>query len=665
MSTVLLARTVLAVVLITAGTAKIGNWRRTRATLHDFGVPTRLSTAFAWLLPVAELACGLAFIPHGTARWGAVGAVALFIVFLGAIVWNLVRGRRPECRCFGHLGSAPIGWGIVVRNLALTGLAVLVVVQPAAELEPLSAGWLEVFPPGHPAWPSLFVALGAGTVLGVQGWLLGNLARQQGRLLLRLDAVEARLQAGETGDRATAIGLPRGQPAPAFTLPALGGGLVSLDQLLARGRDVLLLFMDPGCGPCRSLLPEVAGWRRDGERGPTVVMLSRGSVEENRARFGSHEVEILLDADEVAERYHALATPSAVLVDLRGRIASPVAQGADAIRRLRAEVAVRPASTAAVRRVPVPAPAVATLGLVGACALLTAASPTAPSRGGGWPLEVHDGHAWRTWWRPDSAPEAWPGPSPLVLGATVWRQVAPGAELGELVVSGGGAGLRTRIVLARYDPRRFRVLPVMARAPAGRATWTIDSAGPAAVFALNAGQFSGGSPWGWLVSAGRELQPPGRGPLSMAVAVTAVGEHRFVSPESLAVVREAGETREAFQSYPALLVDDGRVPGPLRSWGPLDLGHRDARLALGVQRDGRVLVALTRFDNLGRIFGALPIGLTLPEMAAVMGALGCRRAVGLDGGLSAQLLARPEGEQPLRWTGNRAVPLGLEVVALQ
>ena len=85
-------------------------------------------------------------------------------------------------------------------------------------------------------------------------------------------------------------------------------------------------------------------------------------------------------------------------------------------------------------------------------------------------------------------------------------------------------------------------------------------------------------------------------------------------------------------------------------------------MALCNLRDGRLLVALTRFDNLGRVFGGLPIGLTLGEMAAVMGAIGCRQAVSLDGGLSAQMLVRPVDGPVERWTGQRAVPLGIEVV---
>lgn len=94
----------------------------------------------------------------------------------------------------------------------------------------------------------------------------------------------------------------------------------------------------------------------------------------------------------------------------------------------------------------------------------------------------------------------------------------------------------------------------------------------------------------------------------------------------------------------------------------VDLVHRDTRLALGIQYDGRLVLALTRFDGLGEAAGQLPIGPTTPEMAALMGALGCRRAVLLDGGLSAQLAVRSDAGSLQRWQGLRRVPLGVVVV---
>jgi hypothetical protein len=50
-------------------------------------------------------------------------------------------------------------------------------------------------------------------------------------------------------------------------------------------------------------------------------------------------------------------------------------------------------------------------------------------------------------------------------------------------------------------------------------------------------------------------------------------------------------------------------------------------------------------------------------MAAVMGALGCRRAVALDGGVSAQLLIKDEAGERHLWRGVRRVPLGLVATA--
>jgi exopolysaccharide biosynthesis protein len=86
--------------------------------------------------------------------------------------------------------------------------------------------------------------------------------------------------------------------------------------------------------------------------------------------------------------------------------------------------------------------------------------------------------------------------------------------------------------------------------------------------------------------------------------------------------------------------------------------HRVARLELGETREGRVIVAMTRFEGLGGVLENLPVGLTTPEMAAVMGALGARRAVLLDGGISSQMLIR-DGEMTHRWPGWRRVALAL------
>lgn len=273
-------------------------------------------------------------------------------------------------------------------------------------------------------------------------------------------------------------------------------------------------------------------------------------------------------------------------------------------------------------------------------------------------LAVFNDGAWQEWWRSSEAPAAWRAPDERVAGAVGWRPVAPGLDWGELRLSGSGEAWRLKVVVARIDPARIRLsLDTAFTAGRARANWSIDRAGEDVLLAVNTGQFPRAMPWGWVVIDGREFLPPGSGPLSMAMAVDATGRVRWIAGDSLPGA-DRRDVRTAFQSYPTLLVG-GEVPLALRGGGlGVDVEHRDARLAIGQDRAGSLVVALTRFDAAGDALDFVPFGLTTPEMAAVMGALGAVNAVMLDGGISSQMLVRdPSGVR--RWEGLRKVPLGL------
>ena len=239
-----------------------------------------------------------------------------------------------------------------------------------------------------------------------------------------------------------------------------------------------------------------------------------------------------------------------------------------------------------------------------------------------------------------------------------WREEAPGLERAIVEVRGGGEGWRTRIVAVRLDNARFD-FRLSARLRGIDAAWSVDRAPATAVIATNAGQFDGIRPWGWVVMGGEEIQPPGHGPLSIAIAWDRAGTVHWMGPHEIEARRAGGRIVEAFQSYPTLLDARGEVPKPLRVPGlGVDVAHRDARLAIGSQADGRLVIAITRFYGLGVLSPPVPLGLTLAEMAGVMRHLGCARAVGLDGGASAQLLLRTNGRKQV-WRGWRWVPMGL------
>jgi peroxiredoxin len=117
-----------------------------------------------------------------------------------------------------------------------------------------------------------------------------------------------------------------GEPAPALALPDLTGKTVELADF--RGRLTLVLFWSPRCGFCQQMLPGLKAWEAHLPEGaPQLLVVSTGSVEENRAQ-GLRSPVVLDQAFAVGNAFGADGTPMAVLVDAAGHIASNLASGA-------------------------------------------------------------------------------------------------------------------------------------------------------------------------------------------------------------------------------------------------------------------------------------------------------------------------------------------------
>ncbi len=327
-----IARLLLAAVFFVAGFAKLADLPGSRQALRDFGVPAVLANPFGVLLPLAEIVVAVALVPSASAWWGALGALALLLLFVAGISYNLARGRTPDCHCFGQIHSSPAGWPTLIRNLLLVVIAGFVVGFGRTNAGLDFLGWFASLAVAQRI--ELVVGAIVVALLALESWVLFQTMKQQGRLLLRLEALEARFAGSAGGD--TFRGLPVGSQAPAFSLSDLHAEVLTLDALRAPGKPVVLIFSDPGCGPCTALLPEVGRWQRDYADKLTLAVISRGSPQDNRAKAAESDItQVLLQQDrEVAESYQVAGTPGAVLIRTDGTIAAPLAEGAVDIRGL-------------------------------------------------------------------------------------------------------------------------------------------------------------------------------------------------------------------------------------------------------------------------------------------------------------------------------------------
>ena len=186
----------------------------------------------------------------------------------------------------------------------------------------------------------MLVGASCAVVLG-GAWVVHELVRQQGRLVLRLDTLERDLATAAAGRAGCGCaggaapeptGLAVGAEVPAFTLPDLDGRPVRLQDF--RGRRVLLVNWNPGCGFCARIAPELA--RRSADlraRGVELVLVARGGAGPNRALAEAHGLAAqVLVADDgssaPADVFGGRGTPVAYLIDAAAKVAEPLAVGA-------------------------------------------------------------------------------------------------------------------------------------------------------------------------------------------------------------------------------------------------------------------------------------------------------------------------------------------------
>ncbi|GAB3402481.1 hypothetical protein [Flindersiella endophytica] len=140
-----------------------------------------------------------------------------------------------------------------------------------------------------------------------------------GLVVARLVRQVHELQQGGAARQPRRLGLAAGEPAP---------GLGALDP--TPGSAVLLLFLSVGCRTCQEVLAEAVQ-----QTGLEIRVLYAGDAPVGTIEAGGVTIAAYGGQAELFERYDAVATPFAVVVDETGRVARSEPLGSrEATRRL-------------------------------------------------------------------------------------------------------------------------------------------------------------------------------------------------------------------------------------------------------------------------------------------------------------------------------------------
>src|SRR5262249_17571850 len=138
------------------------------------------------------------------------------------------------------------------------------------------------------------MAIVLGTVLPwlllfVGAWLGFQLVRQNGRILVRLEAIEQRMAPRRSEKPQQPRGLTPGTVAPDFELPDLAGERHKLSKF--RGKDLLLIFFNPKCGFCTKMADDLAALPLDDENGRAIpIVVTTGHLQDNLQLVGRHGI---------------------------------------------------------------------------------------------------------------------------------------------------------------------------------------------------------------------------------------------------------------------------------------------------------------------------------------------------------------------------------------
>lgn len=323
-----------------AGIAKLYDLSGSKKAVEGFGIPESLAKPLGILLPIAEIIVALSLIFVETSWYGAIGAAFLLTAFIIGMSWQMYQGNAPDCHCFGQVHSEPVSPKSLIRNVIFI-IPAFVLIVFGKDNQGLNLFNSNINNETSETPMTIIIGLAVIGLLAAVVYFLKQISEQQVQIMRRIEILEFTAYDGtkevEREDvTVPSEGAPIGTIAPEFELPDLNGKVFSLKDLLTPKKSTMFFFVSPTCNPCGALLPEIEQWQTELKDKLDFIFISTGGAKENADKLGGKTLKrVLLQKDrEVAELYGAKWTPTVVLVNSDGRIASRIAAGDTAIREM-------------------------------------------------------------------------------------------------------------------------------------------------------------------------------------------------------------------------------------------------------------------------------------------------------------------------------------------
>ncbi len=251
------------------------------------------------MLPFVELTVAGGLLIPAVTPIAARFALVLLIVFTLVLLAALRSGIVEPCGCFGETTAAHPSLSIA-RNALLIVAALVAVFDPPLSTDAVKRA-------------EIVFAITTSAIAVIQSRRLEQLRRERtaGSALTHVDPLDV-------------------------PVTLTKGASIAPRRWLIDGRHLLIVFVDPVCGPCRRLLPAVARWQHTSSPALSIAVVSRGQIEENRLL--AHELAlapIAVQHDNTLARWFGIAgTPAALLLDPDGSVVQGPVAGARSITAL-------------------------------------------------------------------------------------------------------------------------------------------------------------------------------------------------------------------------------------------------------------------------------------------------------------------------------------------